>query len=85
MKCNKLYHSVPGKHPLPGKRPGTTFQGATVAASIQIYPWYGILIPGKRPCGPKSQVMFKRPWVLTRDTTVASCKTLIIGMHEMVM
>ena len=27
-------------------------------------------VPGKRPCGPKLQCMFKRPWVLTRDTTV---------------
>ena len=31
---------------------------------------YGILIPGKCPCGPKSQVMFKHPWALTRDTAV---------------
>ena len=42
-----------------------TFQGATIAASIQTY---GILNQGKQPCGPKSQVMFKRPWALTRDT-----------------
>ena len=61
------YCSVPGKRPLPGKRPCTAFQGATVAASIQVY---GILIPGKRPCRPKSRVMLKRPWALTRDTTV---------------
>ena len=40
-----VYHSVPGK------RPCTTFQGAIVAASIQMY---GILIPGKRPCKPES-------------------------------
>ena len=40
---------------------------ATVAASIQMY---GILIPHKRPCGPKLRVMFKRPWALTWDTTV---------------
>ena len=39
----------------------------TVAASIQTY---GILIPGKRPCGPKLGVMSKCPWALTRDTTV---------------
>ena len=26
--------------------------------------------PGKRPCCPESQVMFKRPWVLTWDATV---------------
>ena len=31
---------------------------------------YGIYIPCKRPCGPKSRVMFKRPWALTRDTSV---------------
>ena len=59
--------SMPGKRPLPGKRPCTAFQGANVAASIQTY---GILIPGKRPCGPKSRVTFKRPWALTWDTTV---------------
>ena len=46
-----------------GMRPCTAYQGATVAASIQTY---GILIPGKRPCGPKSQVMLKCPWALTR-------------------
>ena len=61
------YHSIPGKHPLPGKRSCTTFQGATVAASIQVY---GSLIPGKPPCGPKLRVMLKRPWALTRDSTV---------------
>ena len=62
-----IYHSVPGKRPLPGKRSCAEFQGVTVAASIQTY---GIYIPGKRPCGPKSRVMFKRPWLLTRDTMV---------------
>ena len=41
----------------------TAFQGATIAASIQTY---GILIPGKRPCGPKSRVIFKCPWAITR-------------------
>ena len=56
-----VYRSVPSKHPLPGKRPCTTFQGATVAASIQMY---GILIPGKHPCEPKSRVML---WALTRS------------------
>ena len=64
---NYYYRSVPGKRPLPGKHPCTEFQGVTVAASIQTY---GIYIPGKRPCGLKSQVMFKRPWALTWDTTV---------------
>ena len=44
------YRSVPGKCPC------TAFQGATIAASIQTY---GILIPDKRPCRPKSRVMFK--------------------------
>ena len=63
----RYYRSVPGKHPLPGKCPCTKFQGVTVAASIQTY---GIYIPGKRPCGPKSRVMFKHPWVLTWDATV---------------
>ena len=59
--------SVPGKHPLPGKRPCTEFQGVTVAASIQTY---GIYILGKHPHRSKLRVMFKRPWALTRDTTV---------------
>ena len=27
-------------------------------------------IPGKHPCGPKSLVMFKRRWAVTRDTMV---------------
>ena len=62
-----IYRSVPGKRPLPGKRPCIEFQGVTVAASIQTY---GIFIPGKRPCGPKSRVMFKCPWALTRDTSM---------------
>ena len=61
------YCSVPGKRPLPGERPYTKFQGVTVAASIRTY---GIYIPGKCPCGPKSRVILKRPWALTRDTTV---------------
>ena len=42
------YRSVPGKSPLPGKRPCTACQGATLEASIQTY---GILIPGKHPVG----------------------------------
>ena len=61
------YRSVPGKCPLPGKRPYTEYQGVTVAVSMQTY---GIYIPGKRPCGPKSLVILKRPWALTWDTTV---------------
>ena len=63
---NIIYRSLLVKHPLLGKRPCNPFQGATVAASKQMY---GILIPGKHPCGPKSQVMFKCPWALTQDTT----------------
>ena len=66
-KGSPYYRSVPGKRPLPGKRPCAEFQGITVAASIQTY---GIYIPDKHPCGPKSRVMFNRPWALTRDTTV---------------
>ena len=62
-----IYRSVLGKRPLLGKHACTEFQGVTIAASIQTY---GIYIPGKCPCGPKSRVMFKRPWVLTLDTTV---------------
>ena len=38
-----MYRSVLGKRSLPGKRPCTTLQGATVAASIQMY---GIFDPG---------------------------------------
>ena len=49
-----------------GKRSRTSFQGVNVAASIQTY---GNYVPGKRPCGPKLQCMFKRPWALTQDTT----------------
>ena len=41
-----LYHSVPGKHPLLGKRPCTIFQGVNVATSIQMYTIY---ILGKCP------------------------------------
>ena len=43
------------------------FYGVNVAASIQMYGFY---IPGKRPSGPKSRVMFKHPRALARDTTV---------------
>ena len=50
---------------VPGKDPCTAFQ---VAASIQKY---AIYVLGKSPCGPKSRVMFKRPWALTQDTTHA--------------
>ena len=62
-----IYPSITGKPPLSGKRPCTSFQGVNVAASIQTY---GSYILGKRPCGPKSQGMFKHPWALTRDTMV---------------
>ena len=66
---NRSYYSVLGKRPLPDNHPCTKFQGVNVAASILMY---GNYIPGKLPCGPKSRVtcMLKRPWVLTRDTTV---------------
>ena len=76
-----IYRSVPGKRPLPGKRPCTACQGAIVAAYIHTY---GILILGKRPCGPKSQVMFKRPWVLTWDTTgiiIISAESIANNAH----
>ena len=47
------YCSVPpaGQAPTPSR---TAFHGATEAASIQTY---GILVPGKHPCEPKSRVM----------------------------
>ena len=69
IRCSTyiIYHSVPGKCPLPGKCPCSAFQGVNVTASIQTY---GNYIPDKRPCGPKLLVMFKCPWALTRDTTV---------------
>ena len=50
-----------------GKRPCIAFQGVNVAASIRMY---GICFLGKRPCRPKSLVMFKCQWSLTRDTVV---------------
>ena len=66
--CCALYTVVSqAKRPLPGKHPSIGFQGVTVAASMQTH---GIYITGKRPCGPKLQVMFKRQWALTRDVTV---------------
>ena len=71
-----LYRSVPVKRPLPGKRPCTEFQGVTVSASVQTY---GIYIPGKHLCGPKSRMMFKRPWALTRDTTVSTDMDFLIN------
>ena len=64
-RFNLIYRSIPGKRPLPGKHPRTSFQGVNVADTIQIY---GNYIPGKCPCGPKSGYMFKCPWALTRDT-----------------
>ena len=62
-----IYRSVLGKCSLLGKYPYTTFQGVTIAVSIQMY---GILIMSECPCGPKSRVIFKHPWAITRDTTV---------------
>ena len=65
------YRSVPGKRPLPGKHPCTEFQGVTVAyMQLEIY------ILGKRPCGPKSRVMFKHPWALTQDAMVYASQGL---------
>ena len=64
-----MYHSVLGKCPLPGKRSCSVFQGVNVAASIQMY---GSYILGKRPCRPKSRVMFKCPWAITRNTMVVT-------------
>ena len=76
-----MYRSILGKRPLPGKRPCpcTAFQGATVAASIQMC---GILIPGKRPCGPKLLVMFKRLWVFTQDTTVSAIESILPSLIQ---
>ena len=68
------YRSVPGKRPLLGKRPCTSFQGVNVAATIQTY---GNYVPGKCPCGPKSRCMFKRPWALTQDTTVSVVRRVL--------
>ena len=52
-------HGVPGKRPLLGKCPCTSFQGVNVAQTYENY------VPGKRPCGPKLQCVFKRPWPRT--------------------
>ena len=53
IKAHLEYNrSVPGKCPLPGKHPRTTFQGGNVAASIQTY---GIYVLDKHPCRPTSQ------------------------------
>ena len=41
-----------------------SFKGVNIAASTQMY---GSYIPGKHPCGPRLQVMFKRPWAFTRE------------------
>ena len=75
MQVNIIFCSVPGKHSFPGKYPCTAFQGVNVAASIQKY---AIYIPGKSPCGPKSLVMFMRPWLLPQDTVVHVCIIIII-------
>jgi hypothetical protein len=55
--------SVPGKHPL-------SMYHISRGQYSSFYITYAIYIPGKRTCGPKSWDMFKRPWVLTRGTTV---------------
>ena len=51
-------------HPWVSAHACISFQGVNIAASIQTY------IPGKCPYGPKSQGMFKCPWMLTWDVTV---------------
>ena len=61
------YCSVLGRRPLPGKFLCTEFQGVNIAASMRTY---GIYILDKHPCGPKSHVVFKRPWAFTQDTTI---------------
>ena len=64
---------------IPDKRPCTKFQGVNVAASIQMY---AIYIPGKRSCGPKSRVMFKRPWALTWEITVVPPRAFGSSYHS---
>ena len=67
-------HAANPVHPILDKCPCTAFHGVNVAASIQTYTIY----TGKCPCGPKSRVLFKRPWTLTRDTMVCTkCMQLI--------
>ena len=62
MSCNHHKLSEASTHSWV-KHPCTKLQGVTVATSIQTYG----KIPSKHPCKPKYRVMFKYPWVLTRD------------------
>ena len=73
-------YNIPGKRPLPGKRPCTAFQGVNVPAYIQTY---GNYVPGKRPCRPKLRCMFKRPWALARDTTVCVVDDELINIVDL--
>ena len=73
IQVREKYRSVPGKCPLPVKRPCSAFQGVTVTASIQTY---GSYILGKCPCGPKLRVVFKHQWALTRDTALTQDTTV---------
>ena len=43
------------------------------------------LIPGKRPRGPKSRVMFKHLWTLTWDTMVRANKIILCGSLQIVV
>ena len=58
-----MYCSVPGKHPCIAC---VLIHGVNVAGAVQMY---GIFIP-MHACRPKSWIMFKCPWVLTRPTMV---------------
>ena len=78
MQCFRLYKY----RSIPGKRPCSAFQGVNVTASIQTY---GNYIPGKCPCWPKSRVVFKRPWVLTCDTTVNFKKVKITSLYILLL
>ena len=70
------------------KRPCTAFfklMDQCIRSSFCNLKTYGIYIPGKRPCRPKSRVMFKHPWTLTWDmhygiiTQLANvCRTYVI-------
>ena len=64
------YRSVPGKRPLPGKHPCSSFQGVNVTASIQTY---GNYIPGKRPGMSVNVVQY----LCMYDTTVCISTSLL--------
>ena len=79
MQCMYMYRSVLGKRPLLDNYVScTTFQGATVAASILTYMYmYEILIPGKRPCGPNHKLCLSAHG----DTTVVICTCTCVVLH----